>query len=117
MVGDTIPQDNEVKPLLNTINRFESLSITDLRNIVNLKYASDAQFARDMGWSNPTACRLLSGDWIPQQPKVIHKLAQVLYLDVIKLTRLFDGYANPKIVTADKLKQDDVSTHTGFNSQ
>lgn len=69
----------------------QELTLSDLRWFINIKYQSEADFARKMGWSVSTASRLLNGNWIPSETRVIERLAAELGINVVKVTRLFAG--------------------------
>lgn len=103
--NQTIKQEEEIKQQVNISKEIERYCIEDLRKIVNLKFSNHTEFAKAMDWDRSTACRLLTGDWIPQQEKVILKLADVLNLNAVKLTRLFDNSYN-KMNLRDEVKNE-----------
>lgn len=86
-----IQQEMPINFKLTKKNNPNTPSLEDLRSIVNLRFESISAFGRALGVSRPRASQILLGYHVPAKPELIKKIAEVLNLDIVKLTQLFDN--------------------------
>lgn len=100
---NTFFKASEIKPKDNYEGELDTLNMRDIRRLIKLKYAFNADFGRKVGWGKVAVCRFLTGDWIPQNPKVIQRVADELGINVVKLSRMLErSMINGDFVSADK---------------
>ncbi len=101
-----IPKSERLKQDFNSLNSSEAtlnLEMNDLAKIVSFKFGSISNFGKKMGWGRARACQLLKGHELPVRHESIEKIAEVLDINVVILTQLFERVRNRKIeVEADE---------------
>lgn len=91
-------QNNQIKGKLSSLNANKipssselNLNMNDVKNIAILKFGGVNKFGRALGVTSALASRLLSGSYIPLKPESIRKIANLLEIDPIVLTKIYDN--------------------------
>lgn len=80
----------QVKAKVIPHNASDCLTIEDIRKIAILKYTSISGFGRKLGVTQCMASRLLSGSYVPLTAESIKKIADVLAIDAVVLSQVYE---------------------------
>lgn len=99
---DGIAQENDNSNKIDKKYAYEQVSIIDIKKLAILKYGSYGNIGKAFGVGQRRAWHILNGYFPPKSPNLIKRIADVLNIDAVILTKIFDSVAPKEKVSLDK---------------
>lgn len=95
--GDTFFYKNGIKHFVDAKNSSNSpleIGLDDIAKLVLFKYYSFSNFSKKLNLTRGRISQILKGYHIPEDPKIIRQWAELLYIDPIILSQVFENAKN-----------------------